>query len=290
MMRLHMTPCGRAMEDAYARDSDSGCSCHVSPPCGNCTHEGHPDNLAETPEAWCTGAESVRWDIAEALWHARRAAEGQPRTQVWALPADHAVWRDADAVLAALPPALLEVTTEPGVDPNREVGDRFESAMKRLTDAVAVQQPLPIPDQYALVHRRDVLTMRYELQHKRAYFKMLRRAEGLDPQLVPDRDPSKPATEQGMYQKYHVFRTDGKDAPGAPKAGAEYFVLDLTHDPYAAVAARAYAKACSVTHMELAADLVTMLPDTQGHNGCTHPGGVEETCNWCSPAPTQQPT
>jgi len=28
------------------------CSCHLSPPCGSCTHEGNPNNLEETPEAW----------------------------------------------------------------------------------------------------------------------------------------------------------------------------------------------------------------------------------------------
>lgn len=32
--------------------SDSGCTCFMSPPCGCCTHEGNPDNLDETPEAW----------------------------------------------------------------------------------------------------------------------------------------------------------------------------------------------------------------------------------------------
>lgn len=78
--------------------------------------------------------------------------------------------------------------------------------------------------------------------------------------MLPQRDPSKPSTEQGLYGKFQVRRVDGKDAPGGPKEGARYLVLDLTHDPYAVPAALAYAQACSVTHKELAADIVTMLP------------------------------
>lgn len=35
-----------------ANYADTGCCCHQNPPCGYCTHEGHPENLAETPEAW----------------------------------------------------------------------------------------------------------------------------------------------------------------------------------------------------------------------------------------------
>jgi hypothetical protein len=31
--------------DAYERlDSRYGCSCHISPPCGTCTHPGNPQN------------------------------------------------------------------------------------------------------------------------------------------------------------------------------------------------------------------------------------------------------
>ncbi len=28
------------------------CSCHLHPPCGYCTHEGNPLNLAEDDDAW----------------------------------------------------------------------------------------------------------------------------------------------------------------------------------------------------------------------------------------------
>ena len=29
-----------------------GCSCHINPPCGYCTHPGNPTNLEETEDAW----------------------------------------------------------------------------------------------------------------------------------------------------------------------------------------------------------------------------------------------
>lgn len=37
----------------------------------------------------------------------------------------------------------------------------------------------------------------------------------------------------GLYQKFQVVRSDGKDQPGGPKYGARYFVLDYVNDPVA---------------------------------------------------------
>jgi hypothetical protein len=48
----------------------------------------------------------------------------------------------------------------------------------------------------------------------------------------------------GVYEKYIVKRTDGKDGPGERHAECSYFVLDLTHDPFAIPAIKAYAQAC----------------------------------------------
>ena len=31
---------------------DSGCSCHLNPPCYYCMHPGNSNNLEKTPEAW----------------------------------------------------------------------------------------------------------------------------------------------------------------------------------------------------------------------------------------------
>ena len=59
---------------------------------------------------------------------------------------------------------------------------------------------------------------------------------------LPEFDPTKSKKEQGLYRKFEVRRTDGKDAPGEKHHGCEYFVLDATHDPAAIPALIAYAK------------------------------------------------
>jgi hypothetical protein len=33
------------------------CSCHLSPPCGSCTHPGNPDNQKDDPECWMLAAD-----------------------------------------------------------------------------------------------------------------------------------------------------------------------------------------------------------------------------------------
>lgn len=63
----------------------------------------------------------------------------------------------------------------------------------------------------------------------------------------------------GLYNKFTITRNDGKDAPGEKHDGCEYFVLDLTHDPSALVALRAYADACRLEYPLLAADLDAKL-------------------------------
>ena len=47
----------------------------------------------------------------------------------------------------------------------------------------------------------------------------------------------------GLQSRYEVRRLDGRDAPGEKHEDCRYFVLDLTHDPLARLAARAYATA-----------------------------------------------
>lgn len=59
----------------------------------------------------------------------------------------------------------------------------------------------------------------------------------------------------GIYHKFEVRRTDGRDEPGQKHNGCDYFVLDLTHDPFAAPAIAAYAKACAKELPLLADDL-----------------------------------
>ena len=66
---------------------------------------------------------------------------------------------------------------------------------------------------------------------------------------------------RGLYQKYHVERTDGKSAPAAGHYGCEYFVLDMSHDPFAIPAVLAYAEACEREYPLLAKDLKAKLAE-----------------------------
>lgn len=72
---------------------------------------------------------------------------------------------------------------------------------------------------------------------------------------LPAQDTSKPSTEQGLFRKFDVRRTDGSDAPGGKHDGCEYFVLDVTHDPHAKAVLAAYAAGVEATHPQLAADM-----------------------------------
>jgi hypothetical protein len=48
-----LTPEAQADRDAFERDYDGGnCSCHLSPPCGSCTHPGNPLNQDEDESCW----------------------------------------------------------------------------------------------------------------------------------------------------------------------------------------------------------------------------------------------
>ncbi|MRV72528.1 hypothetical protein GJ700_12490 [Duganella sp. FT92W] len=61
--------------------------------------------------------------------------------------------------------------------------------------------------------------------------------------------------EQGLYEKFAVRRTDGRDAQGEKHEHCRYFVLDLDHDKHALPAIAAYADSCKDEFPQLAADL-----------------------------------
>jgi hypothetical protein len=68
---------------------------------------------------------------------------------------------------------------------------------------------------------------------------------------------------RGLYNKFHVERTDGTSAPGGKHEGCKYFVLDLSHDKHARAALLAYAKSCRAEYPFLSQDLMSMLdPET----------------------------
>lgn len=60
-VRLQLTEAAEAEAHDFQRLYGSGnCSCHISPPCGSCTHPGNPMNLEEDDDAWMMGhAEEV---------------------------------------------------------------------------------------------------------------------------------------------------------------------------------------------------------------------------------------
>lgn len=71
-------------------------------------------------------------------------------------------------------------------------------------------------------------------------------------------------TARGLYNKFRsIERTDGTSAPGEKHDGCAYFVLDLTHDPYAVPALTRYAEACEQEYPALAADLRNLLARRQ---------------------------
>jgi hypothetical protein len=70
----------------------------------------------------------------------------------------------------------------------------------------------------------------------------------------------------GLYNKFKVERTDGKSAKGKKHYGCEYFVLDLTHDPHALPALRAYAESCEAEYPALAADLFEKFSGEEPHH------------------------
>jgi len=60
---------------------------------------------------------------------------------------------------------------------------------------------------------------------------------------------------RGLYGKFYVARVDESDMPGGKHQGCDYFVLDLSHDPYAGPAIQAYIDACKDEYPLLAEDL-----------------------------------
>lgn len=66
---------------------------------------------------------------------------------------------------------------------------------------------------------------------------------------------------KGLYVKFNVSRMDGRDKPGGDRNGAEYFVLDLTHDKHARAALLAYAASCRYEYPALSRDLFAKCKD-----------------------------
>ncbi len=63
---------------------------------------------------------------------------------------------------------------------------------------------------------------------------------------------------RGLYDKFTVTRTDGQSEPGQKHDGCQYFVLDVTHDPFADETLQTYANVCRREYPLLAKDITTM--------------------------------
>lgn len=72
---------------------------------------------------------------------------------------------------------------------------------------------------------------------------------------------------RGLYGKFTVTRNDGTSEPGGKHEGCDYFVLDLTHDPFALPALKTYMLACMKDYPLLAGDLYDKIAQS--------PGGVD---------------
>lgn len=73
---------------------------------------------------------------------------------------------------------------------------------------------------------------------------------------------------RGIYDKYIVNRTDGRDGIGDKHDCCDYFVLDLTHDKHAIPALKAYAESCEEEYPNLHNDLVIKIDDMLCRGTC----------------------
>lgn len=71
----------------------------------------------------------------------------------------------------------------------------------------------------------------------------------------PAKDETKTNQEQWLYGKVIIRRADVSHEQIEKHYKCDYFVLDVTHDPYAFPALSAYSDACEKTHPNLASDL-----------------------------------
>lgn len=127
----------------------------------------------------------------------------------------------------------------------------FDGARRCRTSPISISHERVIDGKWVDSTRKDVpySTVVWAKPDERAQ-------QAAAPGALPERDPSKPTEQQGLFRKFEGCRTDGGDQPGGKHHGCRYYVLDLTHDQHAPAAMRAYAAACAVTHPLLAADIV----------------------------------
>lgn len=71
----------------------------------------------------------------------------------------------------------------------------------------------------------------------------------------------------GIYNKFNVTRMDGKSEEGQKHHDCKYFVIDMSHDKFAAPALLAYADACEREYPILAQDLRALFATREKDSG-----------------------
>lgn len=97
-----------------------------------------------------------------------------------------------------------------GKDPfNDETGEAFDASFKRLTDAYCLQQPLPVPDQMALVWRIDIGRLRSSWIQRDAFFRDHRTDGTVDKirQAIRDYHAALDARAHGGIAQDRAFNT-----------------------------------------------------------------------------------
>ncbi len=79
---------------------------------------------------------------------------------------------------------------------------------------------------------------------------------------------------RGIYHKFNIERTDGTSIEGGKHHGCDYFVLDVTHDPFALPALRSYAEVCRPQYPLLAADLDAKVGEAAALPASSAPNGL----------------
>lgn len=85
----------------------------------------------------------------------------------------------------------------------------------------------------------------------------------------------------GLYHKYYVERTDGSSSNGKKHEYCKYFVIDMTHDKFAADALLAYSIACKDKFPVLSNELREFAESKGKKQHRTQCEGKRES-PWCS--------
>ena len=204
--------------------------------------------------AWITSVETGE----------RRCAVCEARTQRNDMQSDRDYWRQRCGEIAetsrdegaGLMYLICSIMLDNGDDPRQEGSAELRRRVKHDLHTFDAAQYTAADDTdedgYKMASSQPLLDARNKLNHAMLHLSQCNDDEGRNARQPvyaalqylnivlngSSQDTSKET--DGLYAKYTVYRNDGRDQPGGDKEGAEYFVLDCTHDPHAIPAIRAY--------------------------------------------------